>query len=176
MSDDAPLIEPPESAAPVCDPVTAPTAIAGDPPKGIGGAPKGNGNARRHGLRGRNLLPEEKYIENAARAFQHSTEDAVIVRFGEVGLYHAAVIQSAVRHEIRAKLIGRWLNVAKEQGEKLSLLDQANLLKQLSDASDSRDRCLEKLGLNDRDDIRGKPAADVSIVVLPSNRREVTNA
>ncbi|MDX1968992.1 MAG: hypothetical protein SFV23_17585 [Planctomycetaceae bacterium] len=112
------------------------------------GAPAGNRNARKHGLRGRKLSREERYIANSTTAFQRETESAVIERFGEVDLYRAAVIQSAVRHETRAQLIGRWLRVAEEQGEKLTLIDRANLLKQLSDASDARDKCLERIGLD----------------------------
>jgi len=146
------------------------TTSEGTKPKG---APRGNQNARRHGLRGRQLSREERYIANSTTTFQRECEAAVIASHGEVNIYHAALVQSAVRHETRAQLIGRWLRIAEEKGETLTLLDRANLLKQLSDASDARDRCLEKMDISKPSprppwEANSGPQA---VLVLPSNGR-----
>jgi hypothetical protein len=66
-------------------------------------------------------------------------------RDGSTTIYQEAVLQSAVRHETRALLAARWL---RKEGEKLKLPDRIALLGTISSATDSRDKCLEKLGLD----------------------------
>ncbi len=131
------------------------------------GAPAGNANARRHGLRCGVLGKGNKDVENVSSKLRLALENAVILRHNEVSILHAAYIQSCTRHEMRAMLLQKWLRT---EGPNIPVLDRAALLKQLSDASDSRDRCLEKLGLGRGD---GKPlwaaAFTVPSEALPAN-------
>jgi len=122
-------------------------------------APAKNRNATRHGIRGYlavGSLPRgSSYVRRLLSGFRTSLESAVVDRHGEIGTYHAALVQSACRHECRALLLTRWLR--KEAGDRadgnggkqstMSLADRLAVLRDISAASDSRDRCLEKLGL-----------------------------
>jgi hypothetical protein len=134
-----------------------------------GGQPA-NTSALRHGLRAARMPRDARYVEHAAQKLRQSLEAAVMTRHGAVSVYHAALVSSAVRHESRAMLLQRWLrlateperrtaatttksegrtgtvSIAKESG--LGIMDRAQLLAQISAATDSRDRCLERLGLD----------------------------
>jgi hypothetical protein len=59
-----------------------------------------------------------------------------------------AVVQTALRHEGRARLLTRWL--AKEQA--LSVSERVQIATAIGNASDSRDRCLKLLGLDQHAD------------------------
>jgi len=61
---------------------------------------------------------------------------------------HEALLQSAVRHETRALLAAKWL---RDQDGKLNLEQRLQLLATISAATDSRDKCLVRLGLDRRD-------------------------
>lgn len=130
-----------------------------------GGQP-GNSNNMRHGLRAGSLPGGARYIERDIRQFRKQVESAVLAQRGEIGVYQAALIQSSCRHEQRARLIHRWLHQAQEKSSSttalrngnssaskttstgLSILDRVQLLRELSNASDSRDKCLERLKLD----------------------------
>ncbi|RMF22769.1 MAG: hypothetical protein D6760_06770, partial [Deltaproteobacteria bacterium] len=56
----------------------------------------------------------------------------------------AALIQSAVRHERRARLAEQWL---RREWELLSTADKLAILREASAATDSRDKCIERLAL-----------------------------
>lgn len=133
-------------------------------------APKGNVNAMRHGLRCASLPPGCKYIEDSANRIRRELEAAVAERHGEIDIYHGALIQSVVRHETRAMLLYRWLrqtepkqtstaSMSERNGNKttsgsksttsgLSIMERASLMKDISTATDSRDKCIERLGLS----------------------------
>lgn len=117
------------------------THIEGDEQQTRRGAPDGNRNRLRHGLRTSRTPPGCRDIEIDARKLRRNLEDAVLANCGEVAIYQAALINSAVRHEKRARLIERWLS----QNAELPLTDRCQLLRELSAATDSRDKCLEKL-------------------------------
>lgn len=112
------------------------------------GAKVGNVNAQRHGLRSAELPKGCRYIERTADRLRLDLESEVCGRHGSIGTYRAALIQSACRHEKRASLCERWLRLADGNGEKLSTLDRASLLREVSNATDSRDKCIERLGLD----------------------------
>ena len=96
-----------------------------------GGAPIGSQNAIKHGVRGylvTGRLPKSaNYIRKQLGQLRRQLESAVAESHGEVTLYHAAVIQSTVRHEARATLLNRYLSTEKE----LSLSDRMGLLGRL---------------------------------------------
>lgn len=115
------------------------------PKRGRAGAPAGNKNAMRHGLRCGSLTKADRDIANVVSILRQHLENAVVRQHGEVSILHAAYIQSCTRHEMRAMLVQKWL---RGEGAALPVLDRLPFLKQISDASDQRDRCLEKLGLN----------------------------
>ena len=54
-------------------------------------------------------------------------------------------MNSACRHERRAALAERWLRV---NADELDVSAKLNLLKTISDATDSRDKCLDRLKLD----------------------------
>jgi hypothetical protein len=114
-----------------------------------GGAPLANKNRMTHGQRGwlvTGSLPKgASWIRRVVGEFRRQIESAVLALHGEVTPYASAVAQSATRHEARALLAGRWL---KQQGESLSLSERLQLLATIGTATDSRDKCLERLGLN----------------------------
>ena len=134
--------------------------------RGKGGAPPLNRNATRHGLFGAKLPPGCRYISNAVDAFRRQLETEVLTDRDVVGVVDAALIQSSTRHETRAKLIQRYLRQAgdgkvttttratrdgngasRTTSEGLTVLERVQLLRELSAATDSRDRCIERLKL-----------------------------
>lgn len=89
-----------------------------------------------------------EYIGRLVGQFRKALEAAVTEKHGEVALYHAALIQSACRHEGRAQLLTRWLRLCDE----LSYADRLATLKEVGAASDARDKALKAIGLHDVDD------------------------
>lgn len=83
------------------------------------------------------------YIGRELADLRRETEAAVLDRHGSVSILGAALIQSATRHEGRARLLQRYM---RSEGD-LPLHDRIQLLREISAASDSRDKCLERLGL-----------------------------
>ena len=81
--------------------------------KGIGGAPKNNANRTRSGKRAwtavKRLPKSSGLIRVNLYAERDETEAAVCLQHGEVSLYHAALVQSSLRHSGRAQLLERWL-------------------------------------------------------------------
>jgi len=109
----------------------------------------GNRNRMTHGIRGwltiGSLPKGASYVRRIVGEFRRQIESGVLTVSGELTPYASALCQSATRHEARALLAGRWM---RQQGEGLPLSDRLALLKAIADATDARDRCLEKLGLN----------------------------
>lgn len=112
------------------------------------GAPKGNANRTTHGLRGFLTLGTYPkgggYVRKLLGQFREALEAEILTRHSEVSIFHAALIQSAARHEGRALLLNRWLRTEAD----LSVSDRLAIVKGITDASDSRDRCLKLLGLD----------------------------
>lgn len=100
-------------------------------------------NARTHGLRSSEV--GDKAIENLARAQRKAFRDSVLTLHGEVTPYHEAVLQSAIRHETRARLAAKWL---RKEGDGLSLAERLSLTAAISQATDARDKCLKLVGLD----------------------------
>lgn len=128
---------------------TPATATDNHAAKPKGGAPRGNRNAKtRHGVRGYLALGRmpagASYVRKLVFGLRKHLEATIIDQHGEINVYRAALVQSSCRHEARAQLLTRWLRT----DEGLKLPERLAVLKEIGAASDSRDRCLERLGLN----------------------------
>jgi hypothetical protein len=115
-----------------------------------GGAPLGNRNRMTWGGRGWAAIGSYPKGFSAVRRYvgrmRAELEGIVCERHGEVSALHAALIQSACRHEGRALHLQRRLRVGIGPGG-LGLNDELAVLKEIGNATDSRDKCLSKLGL-----------------------------
>lgn len=120
------------------------------------GAPAGNVNGLTHGMRSSDdvmnvrfnlgkLPPMLKRIERAVNLFRRAIESAVVDAHGSVGVYHAALVQSAARLEARALMAQRWLRLNIEE---LDMNEKLACSKAIAEASTARDKCLERLGLH----------------------------
>ena len=107
----------------------------------IGSYPKGCSHVRRH-----------------VGAMRAELERVVLDFAGSLSVYQAALIQSACRHEGRALLLTRWLRVEMDGARKsaadadtppagLTVSERLAILKEVGNATDSRDRCIKALGL-----------------------------
>jgi hypothetical protein len=85
------------------------------------------------------------YVRRITGRLRTQLEGGVAAIHGQITPYQTACIQSACRHEGVALLIQRWLRL---EWANLSASDKLALLRQFETATDARDRCLEKLGLN----------------------------
>ncbi len=108
------------------------------------GAPLHNSNALKTGLSAGKLPPGCAYIKRMAAQLQRTLEAEVLDAVGEIGVYHAATIQSAVRWEKHALLSQRWLRQAQES---LTPAERLSFSREVARASSERDKCLDRLGL-----------------------------
>lgn len=112
------------------------------------GAPPGNANRTRSGKRAWSAVKRLPKGSGAIRQQLYTERDEIEVvtgrQHGEISLFHAALIQSAIRHSGRAQLLERWLRVEPD----LTLNERLAVLKEIGAASDSRDKCLQRLGLD----------------------------
>src|SRR5580704_6418392 len=108
------------------------------------GAPVGNANAMRHGLRSIRLPGRCRYLELATFRIRRELEDACLSKFGEVSVRSAAFIQSICRHEVRSSLAARWLRL---EGEKLPIEQRLALLREIGRATTERDKSIDALKL-----------------------------
>jgi hypothetical protein len=112
------------------------------------GPPAGNRNRMTWGGRGWAAIGSYPKGFSAVRRYvgrmRAELESAVCAKYGQIGVYHAAIVQSACRHEGRALLLQRLLRTK----DGLPLSDQLALLKEIGSATDSRDKCLQRLGLD----------------------------
>ncbi len=110
--------------------------------------PKQEAKIRRqvkHGLTAGALPGGCGYVAKLTLAFRQSLEAAVLKAAGQIGVYEAALIQSACRWERHALLATRWLRL---EADKMDRSERLAYSKAIADASTSRDRCLKELGLS----------------------------
>jgi hypothetical protein len=128
----------------------------------IGGAPANNTNALVHGrwafLRTGRLPKKRSYTKRQLNGFAHALDDAIVSKHGEISLVNAARKQSVLRHEGRAALLAAYL---REQEAELSLADRMALLREISQASDARDKALAALDIDKPTDSDPWAALDV---------------
>lgn len=108
------------------------------------GAPKGNNNGVRHGLKSGKLPPDARFIEIRCNLFRRGVEKAVLDAKGDIDLCDAAHINSACRWEKHACLCHRWLT---QQWKKLKPDDLVTFSREIARASDNRDKALREIGL-----------------------------
>ena len=128
--------------------------------KGRSGAPRGNNNAMRHGLKGGQLPKDCRYIELRLNAFRRNLEDAVMAERGAVTLTDAAAIQTCLRWERHAALAQRWLVKSTDMKPEQKLA----FSREIARASSERDKALAMLKL-DRD---GKANVLDALYTLPA--------
>lgn len=140
----------PASPAPAPQPEAAPPSsrsAAPQTPTRRPWRPRGAPERNRHGLRSTTLPKACRRVEHDVRKLRIELEREL----GTVSILSAAAIQSACRHEVRARLAERWLRL---QGDNLTLAERLSLLQTISAATDSRDKALRSLPLE-------RDAADV---------------
>lgn len=152
-----------------------------------GGAPAGNRNSIRSGLKsfviGR-FPPGCSYIARQAHLLRRQLRAAVTAQDGATTVWSESVISSACTHEARRLLLQRWLREAdasksttkamKENGRAVSIteksglgiMERASILDRISAATDARDRCIRQLGL---DQSRNEPWAFLTQAALPES-------
>lgn len=167
--------QPPASASPDA-PVTPDVADLPERPVNRGGAPRGNRNALKHGLRSEAIrrglsigsLPKElRTVENAIRHFRGELEAAVLLARsghadpealaaavrGEPGLPEKLIpMGDSLSIQLAVKLHGQMLMAEKylrDDYEQLKLkpADVMKLHKSITDAATARNREVAKLGL-----------------------------
>ena len=81
-----------------------------------GGAPEGNANATKHGIRGflcGGKLPKgASYIRKQVNRYRRAIEAEIIDLRGEITITEASIVQTVTRHEIVCQLATRWLRHA----------------------------------------------------------------
>lgn len=134
-------------------PETAPkNRFCGKP--GRSGAPRGNGNALRHGMQGGKLPPGCQYIENRVNALRRQVEAALIAAKREIGIVDAAAVNSILKWERHGLLAAHWL---RKEAAKLSPSDRLKFSEAIAKASDARDKAIRSLQL----DVKPQPWIDV---------------
>ena len=118
---------------------------------GGGGAPLGNANGFRHGMRGSNLPKGCGGILRATHHFRRQLEDAVLQARQEITLLDSAFINTAYRAERHAQLAQRWL--AKE-ADTMTPADRLAYSRETVRASAERDKAIAAL------DLPKRPSAD----------------
>jgi hypothetical protein len=126
-------------------PSTGPKRFCGKP--GRSGAPKGNANAQRHGMRGGKLPAGCQYIENRVNSLRRQVEGALIEAKGAIGIVDAAAVNSILKWERHGLLAAHWL---RKEIDKLSPSERLKFSEAIAKASDNRDRAIRTLEL-DRD-------------------------
>lgn len=109
------------------------------------GAPEGNSNSVRHGLRAGNLPKGLRWVEHRVNGFRRIVEEAVIELKGRISLTDAAAINTAIRWERHAILAGAWLRKACDTMNHDQRLKYSEAV---AKASDARDRHIRSLGLD----------------------------
>ena len=113
---------------------------------GIGsGAPQGNRNNMRHGLKAGKLPAGCLYLEKQQQAIRRSLEDAVAECKGEVSPRDAGYIFAACDGYRQAKLSAHWLRKA---GPKLSASERERHSDGMAKGVDRFVRYLDKLNLD----------------------------
>lgn len=112
-----------------------------------GGAPIGNANRMRHGLRGSGLPAGCGHIRKAVNDFRRQLEDAILEARGEITLVDAANVSTAFRWEKHAQLAQRWLRL---EAESMSPADRLAYSRDVARASAERDKAIAALGLPER--------------------------
>ncbi|HVX14375.1 MAG TPA: hypothetical protein VHC22_24525 [Pirellulales bacterium] len=110
-----------------------------------GGAPARNQNRTTHAIFGIGLPKGTSHIAERLNRLRRELAALVESEHGEVSLYHAAVIDAAVKWERLAQLAGRWL---RKEGDKLQPAEKLTFAKEIARAAVERNRAMRDLGIN----------------------------
>jgi hypothetical protein len=108
------------------------------------GAPRGNRNALRHGLKSGQFPKDAKFIEVRLNVVRRNLEDAVVRTHGSVSEEHACYIQTAIRWEGHAAKAQRWLT---KEDKNLTVSEKLQFSREIATASANRDRAISMLEL-----------------------------
>lgn len=120
------------------------------PPKNRGGAPRGNSNARKHGMRSKHVFTLPKLGKADATVYWHANKlravltEEVKKKHGKLSTYQKGMIATVVRLEVHGGLAARWL---RSEGDKMTAADRLKFSKEIVRASEAKDRVLKRLGL-----------------------------
>jgi hypothetical protein len=128
---------------------TSTQALATQPKRRSGGAPAGNRNGCRHGLRGAALPRGCERVGREINLFRRALETAVLDARGEITLVDASLINTAYRAERHAQLSQRWLG---KEAHDMTPADRLNYSREVVRASESRDKAIDALNLPKRSD------------------------
>lgn len=113
--------------------------------KRLGGAPAGNRNALRHGLRAGKLPRRCQYVEHRVNDLRRGLEDAVVALRGGVGIVEAANINTAAKWERHGLLAQHWL---RHEAENLTVTERLRFSEAIAKASAARDQAIKMLNLD----------------------------
>jgi len=109
------------------------------------GAPVGNRNNMRHGLRAGRLPAGCGTIRRSIDELRRQLEDAVLQVHGEIGIVAAAQIQTAIRFERHAMLSQRWLRM---HADTMQPNERLAYSRDIAKASESRDKVIATLRID----------------------------
>ncbi len=137
-----------------------------------GGAPLGNQNATKHGLRSGKFPPGTEYLTKEISRFRRLASAAIVEIHGEVGFAHAALLQTALEHYAHALRVRRWLRVGWSE---LSTDQVLVFSRECGRALDLRDKVLKQLGIDASGHDEGKHTL-YTLPQLPDEPEGQTNA
>jgi hypothetical protein len=109
------------------------------------GAPVGNENALRHGLRSQRLGRKLEYIARQTIIFRRHVETAVLSARGEIGVFDAAVVQTSCEWLCYALKVKRLLRL---NDDTLNSDQKVAYGKEVARAMSERDKALKMLGIH----------------------------
>lgn len=119
--------------------------LAGNKTAKMGGQPLRSGLRCRDVVRLAMMKPDARYIDRAVRQLRSLIRREIVAKHGrDLTASEEMTLQSACRHETRVLLATRWLRIGKD----LTMAQEMDLLEIISTATDSRDKCLSRLGLD----------------------------
>lgn len=149
------------------------TTIA--PTTNSGGAPRGNRNRTLHGIRGWLSIGSypkgAAYVRRITGVMRSQIENAILDTHGEITPFAAALIQSACRHEGKALLVQRYMR----QCPDATIAEKLSMLAAIGNATDARDKCLEKMGL-DRTPTKANPWSALDRLTANGHGHTASNA
>jgi hypothetical protein len=104
-------------------------------------------NGFRHGMRGSGLPKHCGHVQRATCHFRRQLEAAVLDAKGEINIVDAAFINTAYRSERHGQLAQRWLML---EAERMSPADRLAYSREVVRASESRDKAIASLKLDQR--------------------------
>jgi hypothetical protein len=116
--------------------------------RGSGGAPEGNFNGYKHGLRSTKLGPGMQYINRQAITYRKAVEAETLGVRGKLGIWEQSLLQTSTQWLITALKIERLLRFFDAD---LNNDQRVAYAEKCARALTERDKCLAKLGL-DRED------------------------